>query len=212
MSSFRGRKRGVREPRNTLHIVCEGEKTERLYFENYRTSENNVRVIPVKCSHTDAIGIVKFAITKIKRGDYSVKGNNGVICVFDRDANEEVNLAKAFKKARTAKIKMCLSNPRFELWFLLHYEYDNQPFTKEKLESRLEKHIPNYVKNKDYYGELLSKRENAIKNADKLNEYHLSNDVSLESVKSNPSTQVHEVIALIRGFNNQKLNADSSTY
>lgn len=204
MSSFRGRKRGVREPRSTLHIVCEGEKTERLYFENYRTSENNVKVIPVKCSHTDAIGIVKFAITKIKRGDYSIKGNNGVICVFDRDANEESNLAKAFKKARTAKIKICLSNPRFELWFLLHHEYDDQPFTKEKLESRLEKYIPNYKKNQNYYDELLPKRNHAIKNAEKLNVYHSSNGTSLESVKSNPSTQVHEVIALIHGFNSQK--------
>lgn len=99
---------------------------------------------------------------------------------------------------------MCLSNPFFELWFLLHYEYADQSFTKEKLESRLEKHIQNYVKNKDYYGELLLKRDDAIKNAGKLNEYHSSNDVSLESVKGNPSTQVHEVIALIRGFNSQK--------
>jgi len=57
-----------------------------------------------------------------------------VICVFDCDANKEVNLAKAFKNARENKIEICFSNPRFELWFLLHYEYADQPFTKEKLE------------------------------------------------------------------------------
>ncbi len=208
MSFFRGRKRGVREPLSTLYIVCEGEKTEPLYFENYRTRENNVKIQTVTCSSKDAIGIVDFAITKIKRGHFSLEGNDEVICVFDRDANEEVNLAKAFKKARTAKIKMCLSNPRFELWFLLHYECDKYPFTTEKLDNRLEKRIKDYKKNKDYYGELLPFRKNAIKNAEKLNAYHSSNDVSLESVKSNPSTQVHEVIALIHGFNSQKLNVD----
>ena len=204
MSSLRGRKRELREPLSTLYIVCEGKKTEPLYFENYRKKENNVKIIPVTCSHKDAIGIVDFAIRKIERRDYSTEGKDEVICVFDCDANKEVDLAKAFKNARKNKIKICLSNPFFELWFLLHFEYADQRFTKEKLESRLEKHIPNYVKNKDYYGELLSKRDDAIKNADKLNKYHSSKDVSLESVKSNPSTQVHEVISLIHGFNSQK--------
>ena len=204
MSSFRSRKREAREPLSTLYIVCEGKKTEPLYFENYRTRLNNVKIRTVTCSSKDAIGIVDFAITKINRGDFSVAGNDEVVCVFDCDKNEDDVLAKAFKNARENKIKMCLSNPFFELWFILHHEYDNQPFTKEKLESRLEKHVPNYRKNKDYYGELLSKRDDAIKNAEKLNNYHSSKDVSLESVKSNPSTQVHEVIALIRGFNSQK--------
>ena len=204
MSYFRSRKRGAREPLSTLYIVCEGEKTEPLYFENYRTRENNVKIKTVTCSRKDAVGIVDFAIRKIGRGEFSTEGKDEVVCVFDCDKNEDDVLAKAFKSARENKIKMCLSNPFFELWFTLHHEYDNQPFTKEKLESRLEKHIPNYRKNKDYYGELLSKRDDAIKNADKLNNYHSSNDVSLESVKSNPSTQVHEVIALIHGFNSQK--------
>ena len=204
MSTFRDRKKGAREPLSTLYIVCEGKKTEPLYFDNYITRENNVKIKTVTCSSKDAIGIVDFAITKIKRGDFSVEGNDEVVCVFDCDKNGDDVLAKAFKKARENKIKMCLSNPFFELWFILHHEYDNQPFTKEKLESRLEKHVPNYRKNKDYYNELLSKRDYAIKNADKLNMYHSSNDVSLESMKSNPSTQVHEVIALIHGFNSQK--------
>ena len=201
--SLRSRKEGIRKTLSTLYIVCEGEKTERLYFDNYKTSIN-VKVRPIKCSNTDAIGIVKFAINIIKRGHYSIKDNDKIICVFDRDANDEVDLAKAFKSARENKIKMCLSNPFFELWFLLHHEYDDQPFTKEKLESRLEKYIPNYKKNQNYYEELLSKMDYAIKNADKLNGYHSSNDVSLESVKSNPSTQVHEVIALINGYSSQK--------
>jgi hypothetical protein len=204
MSSFRGRKRGVREPLSTLYIVCEGKKTEPLYFDNYRTIENNVRIRPIPSPKKNAIGVVDFAITKIKRGDFSLKDNDEVICVFDCDANTEVNLEEAFKKARTAKIKMCLSNPRFELWFLLHYECDKNQFTKEKLESRLEKHIPNYKKNQNYYDKLSSNMDYAIKNANKLNKYHSSNGTSLESVKSNPSTQVHEVIALIHGFNSQK--------
>ena len=204
MSYFRGRKIRARDPLSTLYIVCEGKKTEPLYFENYRTRVNNVKIRTVTCSSKDAIGIVDFAIRKIERGDFSIEGKDEVICVFDCDENEDVDLVKAFKNARENKIKMCLSNPFFELWFLLHYEYDDQQFTKEKLESRLEKHIPNYVKNKDYYGELLPMMDNAIKNAGELNEYHSSNSTSLESVKSNPSTQVHDVIALIRGFNSQK--------
>ncbi|MCK5581470.1 MAG: RloB domain-containing protein, partial [Candidatus Omnitrophica bacterium] len=136
MSSFRGRKRKEREPLSTLYIVCEGKKTEPLYFENYRTRENNVKIKTVTCSSKDAIGIVDFAITKIKRGDFSVEDNDEVVCVFDCDKNEDDALEKAFKKARENKIKICLSNPFFELWFLLHNEYDKQPFTKEKLESR----------------------------------------------------------------------------
>ena len=183
---------------------CFGVKIVEFLVEHKRLTKIGVKIKTVTCSSKDAVGIVDFAIRKMVRGEFSTEGKDEVVCVFDCDENEDDDLAKAFKNARENKIKMCLSNPFFELWFLLHYEYTDQPFTKEKLESRLEKHISNYVKNKDYYSELLSKRDHAIKNADKLNRHHLSDNVSLESVKSNPSTQVHEVIALIRGFNSQK--------
>ncbi|MGP8321055.1 MAG: RloB family protein [Methanosarcinaceae archaeon] len=186
---------------STLFIVCEGEKTEPLYFKNYITRENNVKIKTVTCSNKDAIGILDYAIKMIGMGKFSTEGKDEVICVFDCDANTDDDLAKAFKYAREKKVKICLSNPSFEIWFILHYNYVERLFTKELLKSELKKHIPNYMKNMNYYDELLSKRDNAIDNAGKLNGYHSSQGTSLESVKSNPSTQVHEVIALIHGFN-----------
>lgn len=74
MSYFRGRKIRARDPLSTLYIVCEGKKTEPLYFENYRTRVNNVKIRTVTCSSKDAIGIVDFAIRKIERGDFSIEG------------------------------------------------------------------------------------------------------------------------------------------
>ncbi|MDI3486086.1 MAG: hypothetical protein PWQ50_1306, partial [Methanolobus sp.] len=118
MRDYSRRKRGQRPTRNKMLIICEGEKTEPTYFENYRTPQNNVDVIPIPSSRKDVGSIVKFAKKKVP--DLDINGGDSIWCVFDCDENTDDNISKAYRDAERS-INMCLSNPSFELWFLLHF-------------------------------------------------------------------------------------------
>ena len=99
------------------------------------------------------------------------------------------------------------------MWYLLHYCYYVQQITTADLQTKLKKHIPSYDKAKDYFDELLSKREDAIKQANKLNQKHINAGTELLSVKSNPSTQVFilvkEILRVIETNRKKKINAPS---
>jgi hypothetical protein len=99
------------------------------------------------------------------------------------------NMYRACKIAGKDVI-ICLSNPSFELWFLLHFTPIVSKLFRSEVIEKLKEFIPDYEKNKDVYDLLLDKRIEAIKNAKKLIELHKKNGINLISVESNPSTQV----------------------
>lgn len=96
---------------------------------------------------------------------------------------------------------MCLSNPSFELWFLLHYQYSVSRITNIALITKLRNHLPNYNKSTDYFDDLLPNREEANKRAKRLNDFHERNSTELNSTQSNPSTQVYKIVEEIQSFN-----------
>jgi hypothetical protein len=179
-------------------IVCEGKKTEPNYFKNFKSRNTNLEVLPVTCKRKDIANIIKFA--KDKSRELDIDGGDLIWCVFDRDENSDEDIANSCKKAGK-KIKMCLSNPSFEIWFLLHYQYNESPITNESLVQKLKNYIPDYHKSSDYYDELAPYTEEAIKNAKRLNDLHKNTHVNLYSTASNPSTQVFKIIEEIQHFN-----------
>ena len=193
MSGYKRRKVGNRRLHNIFVIVCEGKKTERQYFERYKKWGCGLEIETPHTNATDPERLVKFAKNQIGKYNLKLKSGDGIYCVFDRDKNTNEIIARAFKKAGT-NIKICLSNPSFELWFLLHFVYSESPLSNPELIRELEKHIPDYKKNNEYYDELFSKRDDAIKNAKKLNGLHHKMGVDLNSINSNPSTQVFKIV------------------
>ena len=193
MSGYKRRKIGNRIPHKIFVIVCEGKETERQYFNRYKIRGCGLKIETPNTNATDPVKLIKFARNQIGRYNLNLKSGDGIYCVFDRDGNTNEIIAHAFDKAG-ADIKVCLSNPSFELWFLLHFVYSESPLSNPELIGKLEKHILDYRKNKEYYDELLSKRDDAIRNAKKLNEFHHKKDVDLNSIHSNPSTQVFEIV------------------
>ncbi|MEQ8957740.1 MAG: RloB family protein [Coleofasciculus sp. C2-GNP5-27] len=90
-------------------------------------------------------------------------------------------------------IKLILSIPCFEFWFLLHYRYTSSPFENckqviEQLNRELKQvGLEDYDKsNSGYYNSLKLKLDQAIANAQKL-EKQLSES-------NNPSTTVHHLV------------------
>jgi len=199
MPDYSRRKRGQRPTRNKMLIICEGEKTEPMYFENYRTPQNNLDVIPIPSSRKDVCSIAEFA--KKKMQDLDIKGGDSIWCVFDCDENTDDRISTAYRNAGKS-INMCLSNPSFELWFLLHFSYIDTSLQNDGLLGLLKRHIPDYSKNNDCYQLLCPLTDTAIRNSKKLEQLHIDNGTELNSTKSNPSTQVYKIIEVIKQFNN----------
>lgn len=120
MSGYKRRKSRIRIPRKVFIIVCEGEKTERIYFNRYRKRYSNLRIETPNSKFTDPVNLAKFAKEQIKKGDLDLKNGDAIWCVFDCDENTNEDMSRACRTAGK-DIKICLSNPSFELWFLLHY-------------------------------------------------------------------------------------------
>lgn len=105
-------------------------------------------------------------------------------------------IKKAKKEGDKNKIEIILSNPCFELWYLLHFEFSTAYISTEQAVQKLEeKYIPNYQKNQSYFEQLKTHLSKAIENAQKLNRFHEGNQTPLFSTKSNPSTQVFRLAA-----------------
>jgi len=190
MSGYKRRIRGTRIPRKVFVIVCEGEKTERIYFNRYKKRYCNLRIETPNSRCTDPVNLVKFAKEQIKKEDLDLKNGDAIWCVFDCDENTNEDISKACRIAGKDVI-ICLSNPNFELWFLLHFTLIVSKSPRSEIMAKLKKFIPDYEKNKDVYDLLTDKRTNAIENAKKLIDLHNKNGIDLFSVESNPSTQVY---------------------
>ncbi len=187
------RKQGTRVPRKVYVIVCEGEKTERIYFNRYKSRYSNLKIETPNSKCTDPKNLAKFARKQIEKKGLNFRNGDNIWCVFDCDENTNEDISQACKIAKN-DVKICLSNPNFEFWFLLHYEFIVTRLERSEVIEKLKKHIPNYSKNTDIFDHLLNERSVAINNAKKLNKLHGKNNIELISVESNPSTQVYRIV------------------
>lgn len=196
MARKHSRKTKTREQRKLLVIVCEGEKTERIYFERYKKDRPGLSIECPNTNYTDPKNLVKFAISQIENFGLNLKNGDDLWCVFDCDENPNTHILSACKNAGK-RVKICLSNPSFELWYLLHFAYNESPLTNPVLMAQLKRKIKGYKKNEDYFDLLESSRETAIKNAKKINNLHENNGIDLFSTESNPSTHVYKIVEYI---------------
>lgn len=118
-------------PRSRVLIVCDGKKSEPLYFK-FLNKKLGLTAAEIEISGdigSAPSSVVNFGKKKIKSDpdfDY-------VFFVFDKDTHTDydnalssINSLKQQRKYRNIEISAITSNPCFELWFLMHYE----PFAK----------------------------------------------------------------------------------
>ncbi len=188
------RRKPKREPRKRLLIVCEGKKTEKIYF-NYLRRIKRLPTVEVKVIGLgeQTINLVEHAIERLESKSSIFDDYDEVWCVSDVEVPNEdksipdaLNLVNEYVIARKKKAKakgkkkdnngfvfeIILSNPSFEYWYILHYEKTHRAFNNnDQVERYLRKpeYFPDYDKAKveiciDVYG----KTDEAIKNAKEL--------------------------------------------
>jgi hypothetical protein len=180
----------------SILIVCEGAKTEPLYFESFRVPSLRLAIIPAGRKH---LSVVEMAIRELEKdSDYEQ-----VWCVFDRDKNlrnktDIQNFNSALSLAETNNFKVAYSNDAFELWYLLHFIFFDSQISRKDYIKKLDTYIKGgYVKNDpDIYTKLESKLDVAIKNAKKL----YKNAEGISPVNADPSTTVFKLVEELRKY------------
>lgn len=153
------RKTGTKNVKPTILIVCEGGKTEPNYFKAFRVSSVRVEIIGAGC---DPVGVVEKAIERKGAEDPPF---DQVWSVFDRDDWPRTRFNTAVQRAQSNDIRLACSIEAFELWYVLHFDYQHAALHRSQyidiLNQRLGKH---YQKNSQtMYEELLDRQEKAIK-------------------------------------------------
>ncbi|HDN25559.1 MAG TPA: RloB domain-containing protein [Thioploca sp.] len=144
------RRKPQREPKLKLIVVCEGEKTEPKYLNDFTKEHNNplveIKVIPKGGA---PVTLVKKAVQfkkklerQARRSKNSFDQRFQVWGVFDVD--EHPNIPQAKDTARSNGVKLGISNPCFELWGLLHIRNYDAPIHRHDLQRLLEQLMPGY--------------------------------------------------------------------
>jgi hypothetical protein len=204
----RGSKR--REQRPVVLIVTEGSKTEPKYFRSFRTRDSNIDIHVVGSGEygggTDYESLVRKTIAYMEKNGLSAKNGDKLWVVADGDVNydnadpvtaKNRALEKAKRLAERYAITVALSNPCFEFWYLLHFQFTTA-FLKDydAVANLLKAYIPDYDKAKAVAAQLLPLMSQAVQNADRVEKHHAANGcVDLCNVEVNPITSVHRLVA-----------------
>jgi hypothetical protein len=191
------------EPRKRILIVCEGEKTEPIYF-NYlkrilRLSSAEICIIGKDCG-SDPNSVVGCAIERIQN---SKDPYDEAWCLIDTEVPPRLNLNDAYNRATLSykpprgiqtNLRIILSNPCFEFWYILHFNRTSQTFTSnKKVYSLLKQYIPGYSKSdKNVPERVYEKTKDAVRNSELVLRQQHQDCTNLRNC--NPSTHVHKVV------------------
>jgi hypothetical protein len=193
----------IRNERQRILIVCEGEKTEPNYFEAFKT------LLPPHTVDLDIVGEGFNTLSLVDRaqklrdkrsgGDYSY---DQIWVVFDRDSFEPSAFDNAIHKAESDKIQCAWSNEAFELWYVLHFEYRTTAMPRSEYQAKLTQSLgQRYKKNvRDMYRQLAEKgnQAQAIGWARTLHDEVCA--VRTPPSKANPCTTVFKLVEVLNYF------------
>lgn len=154
-----------------LLIVCEDEKSSKLYFESFKRDEklkrqlSSVEIEVVHPKDHSPVGLVNAAKEKKRKALRDRNPYSEVWIVLDKDGH--ANLDQALTTARDNNLNVALSVVCFEYWILLHFEKKKKHFTKcDDIISYIKReHFNEYEKSRNTYSSLKDKVKIAIEHA-----------------------------------------------
>ena len=203
----RGQRRRKLKP--VILIVTEGSQTEPKYFEHYRSRQTNIDIRVVgsrtKGGETDYLGLIRKAVEYQNKNQISASNGDAVWVVADGDVNynnpdpiaaKDTLLSRARKLADAKGIHIAISNPCFEFWYLLHFQYTTKFFKDyPAVKTALTAYLSDYEKAGDVYAQLSEHTTDAIQNAKRVEQYHIQNDCNKPfGIAVNPFTDIYQLI------------------
>ena len=193
------RRVGRREPRRLIVVVCEGEKTEPMYLKAVeRHAPSSVLRFEILDEPSTSPKQLVEAACAVRRASAQARRRTGdpneevdqVWCVFDVD--EHAMIKAACEQARANDVRLAVSNPAIELWFLLHFQDQSAFLDRHAARRLLKTHIPAYDKRIEALDLLLDRFEQAATRARALDTRHDANRTSFPD--NNPSSGVYLLV------------------
>lgn len=195
----------ARHPGNRIRppvlIVCEGKKTEQLYLNALRAYYRLSTVdITIQGEGAGPLEVVQRAIELAGERRRAARRERllpyeEVWCVFDREAsNEPADYREALNLADRHSIRLAISNPAFEYWYLLHFVETSRPF-RDAAELLRELgqlgRLPGYQKSQNVFELLRDRTHLAHERAERLYAEHPDRHCD---PYPNPCTLVHKLV------------------
>lgn len=142
----------VRATGSNFLIACEGDG-EKAYLEAIRQSLrlSDKQIVVLNEKGTDPLSVIRSVLeyrAGLKKEGRWLK-RDSAWSAFDGDEHRDNNPAnwhQALDLAQAQSIKLALSNPSLELWYLLHFQDQQAYIHRHKAVEELRKHIPQYQK------------------------------------------------------------------
>jgi len=166
--------------RKSFCIFTEGE-TEKIYFKDF-----GIAAVTVRClGGGGVLHLVSETVAYMRQPKYS--GYDYYWLVFDKDDNSGDDIQQAISIAEKNKIRWCFSNPCFEIWFLLHFDFFQSATTSKELKTRLiPSRIPGYEETMPGVFDILKSRQ----------DFAVGNSLRLWPVaeRANGARQLHDML------------------
>jgi len=201
------RRKPLRTTGKTILIVCEDAKASPDYFRKLclKLSIKTARVeVRGKECGSDPKSVVDYA-NDIREKANTNSGSDGydeTFCVIDIDKHSKKKLNDAKQKARDNDIKLIISNPCFEYWYVLHFKktgsaYNHHRDAQKEFRDILRKiykdrHYKYDKSGCHFFDTIYPKTRTAIKNSRSILKSQHKNETDLS--KCNPSTHVHQIV------------------
>jgi hypothetical protein len=143
-------------------IVCEDEKSSCFYLQSFPHDPKIVQIV-TEGSAGNTISVVDKGIELKTRAQKDKVPYVQTYCVIDRDEHPVDRYRKAFEEARKHNdLRVIWANEAFELWYLLHFAYNDAAIDRHDLNRKLSKHLgESYDKADDQVFEKLAARKDA---------------------------------------------------
>ena len=201
---FSSKKRSirVRKRKPVMLIIAEGRnQTETLYFDSFNNSKSLYTIKIVKGGNKTSPAKLLHKLEE-QWHEYQLDERYGDIAFIVLDLDIDPKKATEIKRlsVETGFVTFIISNPCFEVWFLLHFRYSTKGYIDgESVIKDLKKYLPAYTKSSNVSVVIDDLLQDALNNANKLEEYYNSLDYKWPSVSRNPWTDVHKVINKLLG-------------
>jgi hypothetical protein len=200
------RRKGAKAPLIKILIVCEGKKTEPMYFEDliqhFELLTASVIDVSGECG-SSPMCVVRHAKEQQKIMIEQGAPYDEIYVVIDKDAHTDYLPAlDAIRRGKPSKTWVAVNSvPCFEYWLLLHYTYSTKEYkglpgnsSGNQIVSELKKYIKDYEKAAKG---IFLRTFNALESKS-LNEVVVKAKRGLQAAESsgtdNPSTKIHELI------------------
>ena len=195
------KKRGwqTREERKILLVATEGNnKTEKNYFTEFNRTQNRYHIVFAEGNNTDPAKVVTDAAVSSENRGLELTHGDKAYAVVDTDFGKEKQIQEARRLAEKYRVDLLLSNPCFEIWFLLHFRYSTRGYSSNsEVLDEIKNRWSDYEKNMESFSSITDRTEIAIENAMQLEKYHEKNNEKVVIERCNPSTNVYKLVELI---------------